>query len=61
MGGGLLGGGGYYMLVAIAIDADKPHIHSSLELLPEDLILFLSPGAHLVYVSACIGAGRPPG
>lgn len=43
------------MLVAIMLDADKPHIRRSLELLPEDLILFLSPAVHIVFVSVCMG------
>lgn len=38
-------------LVAIIIDTDKPHICKSLELLPEVLILFLSPAVHLVCMS----------
>lgn len=56
---GFCKGGEYYMLDANVIDADKLHICSSLELLPEDLILFLSPEAHLVCVPACTGARTP--
>lgn len=51
-------GGENYMLVAIMIDPDKPHICKSLELLPEVLILFLSPAVHLVYVSVHMGDRR---
>lgn len=49
------------MLVAIMIDADKPHIRKSLELLPEVLILFLSPAVHLVCESVHMGDRRIPG
>lgn len=50
-----------YMLVAIMIDANKPHIHRSVELLPGVLILFLSLAVHLVYMSVHMGDRRTPG
>lgn len=50
-----------YILVALMIDADKPHIHRNLELLPEVLILFLSLAVHLVCVSVRLGDRRAPG
>lgn len=46
------------MLVAITIDAEKPHICSKNTLLPEDLILFLSPGAHLVCMYVSLHRGQ---